>query len=329
VPGPGGVISDFKTPDLSSGQVISVPIAIHNSSGAILPNWAGTLVEVHLADPSEVDIVAVRVGGVPQPHPFPISGGPGSIAATFPVFHPAAFGSGIFLAPSSGMPAITLDLRAKNTNRINNSDVDIDLRFADIYHQPGYVSVQRDVHTATAPIHLGPGGSTIVTRRTPGSTQWELPNSHRILVRSSINDLEDLHLDANAHQVNSQFPFPNRDPSGNTQFASKYVLPRNVNPETGHFIHLPAGIVHRVATMMAFHRVGTRPGSTIINPGGTWATTYSAFIPGSQIFAMPFLATASIGIEHVPEPAAPLLLLSGVVSLAFGFWARRHRQQLT
>src|SRR5688572_12584613 len=61
VPAPGGVNSGFKTPPLSSGQVISVPIAIHNSSGAVLPNWAGVLVEVHLDDPSEVDIVAVKV----------------------------------------------------------------------------------------------------------------------------------------------------------------------------------------------------------------------------------------------------------------------------
>jgi hypothetical protein len=228
------------------------------------------------------------------------------------------------------MPAITLDLRAKNTNRINNSDVDIDLRFADIYHQPDRVSVQRSVHTATAPIHLGPQpGSTIVTRRTPGSTTWQWEDSHRVLVRSSINDLEDLHLTAGGHQANSQFPFPNRDPSGNTQFESKYVIPRGVEPTTGHFIHFPAGIVHRVATIIPFHLVGGRPGSTVIPAGGTWATTYTALIPGSQIFAMPFFATASIGIEHIPEPAAPVLLLGGVVSLAFGFWARRHRQQLT
>jgi hypothetical protein len=330
VPDGIGVDSAYKTPPLSSGQVISVPIAVHNSSTVILPNWAGVLVEVHLDDPSEVDIVAVKVGGVPQPHPFPTSGGPGSTAAIFTVFHPAAFASGIPLPPSGGMPAITLDLRAKNTNVINNSDVDIDLRFADIYHQPDYVSVQRSVHTATAPIHLGPvPGSTIVVRRTPGSTTWTWEDSHRVLVNSSIHSLDDLHLTAGGHQANSQFPFPNHDPSGNTQFESKYVIPRNVEPTGGHFIHFPAGIVHRVATMMPFHVVGGRPGSTVIPAGGTWATTYSALIPGSQIFAMPFLATATIGIEHVPEPAAPILFLVGLVSLAIGFHVRRHRQQLT
>jgi hypothetical protein len=58
-------------------------------------------------------------------------------------------------------------------------------------------------------------------------------------------------------------------------------------------------------------------------------TTFTAFIPGSQIYAFPFLATASIGIEHIPEPAAPILLLSGLVSLACGFRARRRRHQLT
>ena len=330
VPGANGLNSAYKTPPLSSGQVISVPIAVHNSSPVVLPNWAGVLVEVHLADPSEVDIVAVKVGGVPQPHPFPVSGaGPGSTAAIFTVWHPAAFASGIPLQPSSGIPAITLDLVAKNTNRINNSDVDINFRFADIYHQPGYTSIQRSVHTANTRIHLNPvPGSTIVTRRTPGSTTWQWADSHRILVPSSIHGLPDLHLTANGHQVNSNIPFPNHDPSGQTEFESKYVIPRGVEPTTGHFIHFPAGIVHRVATVIPFHVLGGRLGSTFVNAGSTWATTYSAFIPGSQIFAMPFFATASIGIEHVPEPVAPLLLLSGVVSLVIGFRARRHRQQL-
>ncbi len=329
VPSGVGLNSAFKTPPLSSGQALSVPISIHNSSGAVLPNWAGVLVEVHLADPSEVDITAVKVGGIPVPNPFPVSG-PGSTAAMFTVWHPAAFASGIALPPSGGFPAVTLDLVAKNTNPINNSDVDINLRFADIYHQPGFVSVQRSVHTANTPIHLNPvPGSTIVWRRTPGSTTWRWEDSHRVLVPSSIHGLPDLHLTAGGHQVNSQYPFPQHDPSGQTQFESKYVIPRGVEPTSGHFLHFPAGIVHRVATMVPFHLVGGRPGSTIINPGGTWATTFTAFIPGSQIFAMPFLATASIGIEHVPEPVAPVLLLSGVVSLAFAFRARRRRQQLT
>jgi hypothetical protein len=329
VPGVDGLNSAYKTPPLSSGQLLSVPIAIHNSSGAILPNWAGVLVEVHLADPSEVDIVAVKVGGVLQPHPFPTSGGPGSTAAIFTVFHPAVFASGTALPPSGGMPAITLDLRAKNTNRINNSDVDINFRFADIYHQPGYTSVQRSVHVASTPIHLNPvPGSTIVPRRTPGSTTWHWEDSHWVLVPSNVNSMADLHLDANGHLANSQIPFPNADPS-QTQFESKFLIPRGVNPETGHLHHFPAGIVHRVATVIPFHLPAGRLGSTTIPAGGTWATTFTAFIPGSQIFAMPFFATASIGIEHVPEPVAPVLLLSAVVSLAFGFRARWHRRQLT
>jgi hypothetical protein len=228
------------------------------------------------------------------------------------------------------MPAITLDLRAKNTNRINNSDVDIDLRFADIYHEPGYTSVQRSVHTATAPIHLpAVPGSTIVTRRTPGSTEWIWEDSHRVLVPSNVNSMADLHLTGNGHQANSQFPFPNRDPSSPYDLESKFVIPRGVNPETGHFHHFPAGIVHRLAHRVPFHLVGGRPGSTVIPAGGTWATTFTAFFPGSQMFAMPFLATASIGIEHIPEPVAPVLLLGGVASLAFAFRARRHRRQLT
>jgi hypothetical protein len=162
---------------------------------------------------------------------------------------------------------------------------------------------------------------------------WHWEDSHQVLVPSNVNSMADLHLSVTpggqVHQANSQFPFPNRDPSGQTEFQSAFVIPRGVNPETGHFHHFPAGIVHRVATLIPFHLVGGRLGSTNIPAGGTWATTFTALIPGSQIFAMPFLATASIGIEHVPEPVAPAFLLGGVVSLAFGFRARRHRQQRT
>jgi len=328
-PVPAGVNPLIKTPPASAGQPFSIPIGVHNPGLAALPNWAGVLVEVHLGDPSEVDIVAVKVGGVPVPHPFPVSGGPGSTAAIFTVFHPAAFASGISLQPSSFFPAITLDLVAKNTNPINNSDVDINLKFADIYHQPGFTSVQRIVNTATTRIHLSPApGSTIVLRPTPGSTTWPWADSHRVLVTSEIRGLPDLHLTAQGHQANSAFPFPNADPSQN-DFESAFVIPRGANPETGHFIHFPAGIVHRVASSIPFHVVGGRPGSTIINTGSTWITTFTAFIPGSQLIALPFLATASIGIEHIPEPAAPVLLLGGLASLACGLRARRHRQQPT
>lgn len=328
-PVPAGVNPLIKTPPASAGQPFSIPIGVHNP-GPALPNWAGVLVEVHLGDPSEVDIVAVKVGGVPVPHPFPVSGGPGSTAAIFTVFHPAAFASGISLQPSSFFPAITLDLVAKNTTPLNNnSDVDINLRFADIYHQPSVTLFHFKINTATTTIHLPPSpGSTTIMRPTPGSTTWPWADSHRVLVNSSINSMEDLHLTAGGHQMNSNFPFPNADPSQNN-FESAFVIPSGVDPEGAHFHHFPAGIVHRVASNLTFHVAAGRPGSTIVRAGSTWITTFAAFIPGSQIYAFPFLATASIGIEHIPEPAAPVLLLGGLASLACGFRARRRRQQPT
>jgi hypothetical protein len=325
--GPGGLITNYKTPQLSAGQSVSIPITVHNSSGAVLPNWAGVLVEVHLIDPSEVDITAVRVGGAPVPHPFPTSGGPGSTAAIFTVFHPAIFGSGIALQPSSSFPTITLDLVAKNTNPINNSDIDIGLRFADIYHQPGFTLV-RQVTNPGPPIHrVAIAGSTTFLIPVPGSTTWHWADSHRVLVPSSIPDMAGLHLTGGGHQANSNQPFPHANPSQNN-FESKFVIPRGVNPETGHFIHFPAGIVHRVASSVVGHRLGNSASSTMIPQGGV-ISTITAFIPGSQIIAMPFLATASIGLEHVPEPAASLLLLAGLASLAIGSRARRQRRRLT
>ena len=97
----------IKTPPLAAGDLITIPIDVHNPGPAALPNWAGVIVEVYLMDPSEVDIVAVRVGGFPVPHPFPTSGattggGPalGNTVAVFTVFNPAAFFSGVSLQPS-------------------------------------------------------------------------------------------------------------------------------------------------------------------------------------------------------------------------------------
>ncbi len=323
-PAPGGVNSAIKTPPLQAGELVTIPIEVHNPGPAALPNWAGVLVSVHLADPSEVDIAAVRVGGVPQPHPFPTSGGPGSTVAIFTVFNPAAFFSGVSLQPSSVYPAISLDLVGKNTSPINNSDVDIELKFADIYHQPGVTLTTYIINTSPNSVHLpAVPGSTFVPRTVQGSTTWPVNDSHRWLVPSSIGGLPDLHLTAGGHQVNSDVPFPNAPPT--VEFESKYALPRNVEPGTGHFIHLPAGIIHRVTSVVSFHLVGGRPGSTSVPAGGI-ISTLTAFIPGSQIYAVPFLATATIGIEHIPEPTAPLLLLGGMVSLACGFRSRRRRK---
>ena len=128
------------------------------------------------------------------------------------------------------------------------------------------------------------------------------------------------------HRVDSVNPFPNANPG--EDFNSKYHLPNNVNPETGHFIHLPPGVIHRVMSTIPFHVIGG-PTSTIVNNlSQVWTVTARTFIPGSHIFALPFAATATIGIEHVPEPAAPILLLGGVACMACGFRARRRRQQL-
>jgi hypothetical protein len=47
--------------------------------------------------------------------------------------------------------------------------------------------------------------------------------------------------------------------------------------------------------------------------------------PGSQYYAT-FLNTATLGIEHVPEPASALLLAVGMASAVAGMWFRRRRK---
>jgi hypothetical protein len=163
---PSGLVSDFKTPPLQTSQTINLPLGIHFSA----PNpgyagWAGAYVQIHLADPSEVDFVqlapvAGHFGGSGL-YPFgPPSGGSNSAAQFFTLWNSAAPGSGLNVNPSLVVPVGSLLLHAKNTTPINNSDFDLTAVVWNIFHLRGPA---------------------------PGSTLIPLPNSAYVYANPSTN----------------------------------------------------------------------------------------------------------------------------------------------
>jgi hypothetical protein len=139
--GPGGVDTQFKTPPLQESDTILIPLDMHPTTamGAPWLGWGGAMMRLHLADPTEVDVLAVAdPSGNVTTLPFgPPSQGVASSSRSFTFFHPGVFGSGIPITPSVNHPIFTLSLHAKNTLPINNSDFDLTASFANIWHVIG------------------------------------------------------------------------------------------------------------------------------------------------------------------------------------------------
>jgi hypothetical protein len=255
-----GVITDIKTPPMQASDVFSLPLAIHPAGQPPWAGWAGARMSMHIADAGEMDVLGLApVPGMLGPaftNPFgPTSGNSQSVTKIFDAWHPAAPGSGINVTPSVNLPIFNVTIHVKNSNPAGNSDVDATFGFWNIWH-----------------IRDNPVGSTLV----------QLRPSDYVLVRSSIQDIQQLH---------------NNNPG--SPFFSHYQFPTNpATPETGHWLHDLEPIT--------FH----------LFPG-----------PGSQYYAT-FLNTATLGIEHVPEPASAALLGAGVASAVAGMWFRRRRRKL-
>jgi hypothetical protein len=128
------VITDFKTPPMRDSDVIQLPLAIHPAQNK--PNWAGYRLSVHVLDASEVDVVGVTLAdGTYYPEPFGAwSQNTQSVVKFFTFWAPNAMASGTQVVGSQNIPAGWITLHAKNTDPINNSDVDLALDFANIRH---------------------------------------------------------------------------------------------------------------------------------------------------------------------------------------------------
>ena len=296
-----GVITNYKTPRSSAGDMLSIPIDVHNPGPGTLTNWAGVLAKIHVRDATEVDVTAVKLapGNVfpigPPGAPFsmgPLAASPfgppsmnaQSVPIVFTALNTAWFRSGITLPTSANYPVVDLDLVVKNSDVGGNSDTDITVMFADIVHNPGF-SVRV----------TGTGGGTIIPY---GSTTFLWDQSLNVFVQSNIQGQQDMHIQPGQGT-----------PLGGVE--SMYQFPEPAEPQTGHWIHIEEPILWHVIT-----------GQITLPP---WTTTTTFFFGGSSLVALPFAATAFIGIEHIPEPTAPLLLAFGVASLVIGFRSRRRR----
>ena len=248
VPGPsGGLINQFKTHPMVDSEHILVPIVLHNPN--TIPNFAGFRLKVHVLDGTEVSLDPNSTLGpagtsnpsfVPPTHPQSTPGQ--SIPVFGTVWDPAAINSGFDLPGSQQLPVAVLDLHAKRTTPLNNSDIDLTVMVWNIHH-----------------VNQGPGSTHITLKES--DYMYGAPNFNPVTL--------------------SEFP---TDPPAPGQGTWYHVGPTVGGVKT---VHLPGGI-------------------------------------GSAFYAT-LAGTVGIGIEHVPEPATGLVLISGVGTLLFGLRARNRR----
>jgi hypothetical protein len=173
--GPGQVDTAFKTPPLLDSDTILIPLDMHPTTamGAPWLGWGGALMNLHLADPTEVDVLAGSnpAGGITTLPFGPPSAGVASSSVRFTFFHPAVFGSGIPLTPSVNQPIFTLSLHAKNTLPINNGDFDLTASFANIWHVIGGTAFASQV------VLLDPSAYVFVTSNITNTGQLHTTNS--------------------------------------------------------------------------------------------------------------------------------------------------------
>ncbi len=202
-----GPVSDFKTPPMQSSQTINLPISVHfGAPNPAYAGWAGAFMQVHLADPNEVDVVQILPAGGhfggSGPYPFgPPSAGAPSAALFFTIWNNNAPQSGINVNPSLVVPFGTLALHAKNTTPINNSDFDLTAIVWNIFHLRGPA---------------------------PGSTLIPLPQSAYVYANPSTNPIP------NSFTANT-LPVPLAPP------AIGSGVWRHQNRVVTKFLHVPSG----------------------------------------------------------------------------------------
>lgn len=281
-------------------------------------------------DAAELDVASVRLApGNLSPFgigpfasgsiafsPFgPASHNAASSPRLFTAVLPSYIHSGITLPVSATHPVIDIDVNVKGSSGAN-SDVDLSVMVADIFHVPGIT-----YHLPTVPPG---GGSTNITVTFPGSQIWTWFQSGYAFVTSNVHGVSDLHIfhdPSSLHYTQAGGPTNPINPIDADDpliEESNYFLRRPAVPDTGHWIHVDRTIVwHGLPATTVIHLLG--------GPNGSGSTVVTLF--GSYLYANPFSPViATLGIEHIPEPAAPVLLLGGVVSLACGLRARRRRQ---
>ncbi len=137
--GQTGASVDIKSPPLRDSEVWTLPVDFHPSVD--IPNFAGVLMKMHVADATEVDvdkiIPVLDPTGTAPPYdePFgPQSQNQQSVTKWFTAWDPNAQQSGIDLPASQNIHAFDIQLRAKNTDAQNNSDIDLTAMVWNIRH---------------------------------------------------------------------------------------------------------------------------------------------------------------------------------------------------
>jgi len=128
----------FTTP-LQTSDVFAIPFQVQ--APFAVPNWAGMVLKVHIADATEADVTTITstLGGVTPVDPVatppfgPPSSNVQSVPKTFNAWHPSASASGTVRA-SGAASSFGITIQAKNTTVAGNGDVDMTAAWGNIYH---------------------------------------------------------------------------------------------------------------------------------------------------------------------------------------------------
>ena len=303
---------EIKTPPLQNSDTISIALDKHVPVPTEHANWAGTMMQLHVLDNSEVDVDAViALQTVEQglngdtnifSNPFgPRSENRQSEALTFNAFDISALSSGApptRVVPSSTYDRFVLDLHVKGSDPSGNSDVDLTAKLYNIWHikhlNNGFSSSGWGISSSGSSFSSSGWGfsssgwgfssSGWGFTSSSNSVPIQLNASDYVWVPTAIQNQTDL--------MNMGF-LPAGDPS--------FTGTNNPQPGTYHWLHIENTIPDFLAHSSAFYATG--------------AMMYN------------------IGIEHgddrmVPEPTSVGLLCSGAAFLMVGLAFRRRRKRV-
>ena len=264
-----------------------------------------------------------------QGQPVPNGALPAALTGTVWINHDQANNSGITLPVSQGVQLFDLYIQPRHTSQVSlNSDVDIRVsELRPIYHVTGSTHLQ----SSWRPRHIDDPGGEAVTVHLPGSIIETQIVPQSASVWSHVTSV----LTPGKVIPHSATYF--RGPLVSTLSAP---TPLHASGVIGSSVLVHGGETSAEITTVGGIRLhwGTGPGdippSAFAHLPGT-VTSLSILINPSSFYVGDPVGDGTgdghfgLGIDHVPEPSALVLLVLGGLAAAMQRWTRRRRRRTT